>query len=194
MSSSNDKEKNSVQETKKATTTASTANSSLMDYLLECLMIGKSDLAKLSSRLQWKDSLLTILNVIMFCVGILLTLMPLISYLKDPEISSISVFAGGLGAVEIIALWLVNPMQRIHQYMGDMAQIVLILTGFLDQVGLRLIECQIDDRPTIGKAADHIQTLTEKSNQLIEKYYEEIPTSSELKQILDDRLKRQQTP
>ena len=191
MSSSKNTEQNSVQE-KQETTTVDQANSDLMRYLLDCLYIGKGDLEKLSSRLQWKDSLLTILNVIMFGVGILLTLMPIISYWRDPEISSITVFAGGLGAVEIIALWLVNPMQRIHQYLGDMAQIVLILTGFLDQIGLRLIECKLDNRPTIGKAADHIQKLTEESNKLIEKYYEDIPTSSELKQILEEHLKRQE--
>ena len=77
-----------------------------------------------------------------------------------------------MGITDLVVLFLFKPVERIHNLMGDMSQITIINTSFQEQVALRLIEMDVNEKKSVGESADHINDVTKSSMDLIEIYIE----------------------
>lgn len=148
------------------------------DFLKKTLEDGCGKLKELQNSLKWKDSALTWLNIIMFLVGILLTTIPLFSYILQGEIEQQNLISGGLGAAELVALWMINPIKRTHKYMGDYAEISIAINSFVNQIACIIIATDIRDeykKESFTEAVEMIRETTKETMSLVQKYFEETP-------------------
>ena len=150
------------------------ANQRLWAYLESTLSEGRTEVTRLRNGLNVSYWALVILSVIMFGVGIGLLIVPIYLGVRNPsgEELGASGITGGLGIVDLVALFLLRPIQRIQGLMGDMSQITLAINSYQTQVGLRLLQTDADDRGTMGKAADDIKEASRNSIDLIQVYFE----------------------
>ena len=58
------------------------------------------------------------------------------------------------GIADIAVVLLSHPIERIHEIIADNSQITIITSSYQEQVGLRLLESDINDRNSMGMAAD----------------------------------------
>jgi endonuclease/exonuclease/phosphatase (EEP) superfamily protein YafD len=77
-----------------------------------------------------------------------------------------------LGITEIAALLAFRPVERIHDLMGDMSQISMAINSYQQQVALRILQFNSEDRDTIDKAATEIGTATKETMQMIQEFVE----------------------
>ena len=56
--------------------------------------------------------------------------------------------------------------------MGDMSQIALSLNSYQTQVGLRLLEMDVENRSEMSKAADQVGTTAISIIKLVQDYFE----------------------
>ncbi len=144
----------------------------LHDYLQKTLDAGRKEISGLRNKLSISYFLLIILSSIMFLGGIILICVSVIHSIEATKIPGKSFFISGLGIADLTALFLINPLKRIHGLMGDIGQITLAVNSFRSQVALRLLETSSAGRDTMGKAAEHIKIVTEKSIELIQAFFE----------------------
>lgn len=149
------------------------ANKDLLDYLSVTLKDSRTNVFKLSKKLTITYWIMIILSVLMFVLGIVLLSVPVVAAFKGHIDELKSVIAAGFGISDLAAFFLFRPIEKIHEHMGDMSQLVLVINSYQEQVALRLLQANQDQRDTLGKAADYIQKGTEISIKLIECYFEE---------------------
>jgi len=158
---------------KEISTFAEKANQKIIDYLEGVQTRNEREVTKLRKKLTASYWISVTLTVIMFVVGLVLMSVPFLASFRGEIDTQSSLLSGGFGIANLTVLFLVGPIKRIHKYMGDIAQIILVINSFQNQVALRLLETNIEDRTTIGKAAEHINKAAEDSSILIQKYFEE---------------------
>lgn len=117
------------------------------------------------------------LAIVMFVLGIVLLLVPLIAAFNHEIDKLQSIISAGFGLADLAALFLYGPIEKIHKNMGDMSQIFLALNSYRSQVDLRLMEMDVtNNRSSIGSAADKINSAAESSIKLIQDYFEATET------------------
>jgi hypothetical protein len=153
---------------------AQQANADLIAYMMAALDEGRAQSAALYGRLNWTYWLLVIMAVIIFGVGVAL--------LSSPLWLPATVHTGGfdwfalvfpptLGIANLLGLYLYKPVRRINMLMGTMTQLIVVLNQYQIRVALRIVECDIADRPTIGAAAEDLRTIAAYSLGAIEHYF-----------------------
>ena len=113
-----------------------------------------------------------LLYTILFLLGIALLSIPIVAAYRGDISLYTSVIGGTLGIIEVVSVLCLKPVEKIHDLMGDMSQISMIINSYQQQVGLRSLEFDLKHRNSIGQAADKIDEATEKSLFLIQKYVE----------------------
>jgi len=157
-------------------------NEKLLLYLYETLDNGKEEVRLLHRKLTYSYWISVGLSIFMFMFGLILLSVPFISAYWGHGNEWQSAVSGGLGIVDLVALFLIGPLKRIDKLMGNIAQVTIAIQSFQHQVALRLIELDSGNRETIGKAAEHIDRAAKENIALIQKYFEEeraLPTRIE---------------
>ncbi len=149
------------------------ANLELADSLNNIVAENKSELSRLRNKLSYTYWIIIILSVLMFFIGIVLLSIPVFAVISDQIDKLDSLIAAGFGIADLVTLFLFKPLFRIHNIMGDMSQITLALNSYQLQVGLRLMEMKINDRDTLGTAAQDIDSAAISSIKLVQRYFEQ---------------------
>jgi hypothetical protein len=152
------------------------ANMNLADSLNAIVAENQAELSRLRDKLSYTYWIIIVLSVLMFLVGIALLSIPVLAVVTDQIDKMESLISGGFGIADLVTLFLLKPLFRIHNIMGDMSQITMALNSYQIQVGLRLIEMKINDRETLGKAAEKIDTAAVSSIRLVQHYFEQKET------------------
>lgn len=149
------------------------ANMNMADSLNAVVAENQAELSRLRDKLSYTYWIIIVLSVIMFLVGIALLSIPVFAVISDQIEKMESLIAAGFGIADLATLFLLKPLFRIHNIMGDMSQITLALNSYQIQVGLRLIEMKINERETLGKAAKKIDSAAVSSIKLVQQYFEQ---------------------
>lgn len=128
---------------------------------------------KLRSKLSYTYWLIVILSIVLFVIGVVLILTPLVRTSTGNGIDWESFLPAGIGIADLVGLFLFNPIKRIHTLMGDMSQVILVINSFQIHRDLRLVEMDVNDRKSVGEAADHVSKAAKESIELIQKYFEQ---------------------
>ncbi len=112
------------------------------------------------------------LYIILFGLGVLLLLVPVISAFQGNMATYNSLLSGTLGITNLVVLFLFKPVEQIHNLMSEIGQLTIITNSYQEQEALRLLELNADDKKTIGEAAVHINNAAANSVSILEKYCE----------------------
>lgn len=148
------------------------ANDFIVEFLKSMMTDGNEELGKLRLKLSFTYWVIIYLSIIMFAVGIVLVSVPAIAAFRGDINQLQSLITAGFGIADLAALFLFRPMERIHKIMGDMSQIILALNSYQTQVGLRLMELDITNRPSMGQTAIHVNEAAKESIKLVQEYFE----------------------
>ena len=157
-------------------------NRALIEFIHSLMREGTTEVASLRLKLRVTYWLVVILTVIMFCVGIALLAIPAIGALKvalsseamNSAASVQQLIAAITGLADLSVLFLAKPIRQIHNLMGDISQLTMIINSFRYQVGLRLLEMNSNEPDTIGLAADKINEAAQNGTELVESYFEKV--------------------
>jgi hypothetical protein len=154
------------------------ANLIISDELQGLMNESEEEFKRLRLKLNITYWIIVSLAIVMFVLGVILLFVPVIAAF-NPEIDRLqSIISGGFGIADLVALFLYGPIEKIHKNMGDMSQIFLVLNSYRSQVGLRIMEMDVtNNRPSIGVAADKINSAAESSIKLIQDYFEALGPS-----------------
>ena len=114
----------------------------------------------------------------MFVFGLILLSVPVMAVVWGKGTETEAAISGTLGIIDLAALFLIGPLNRIHKLMGNIAQVTIAIQSFQNQVALRLLELDKDDRASIGKAAELIDLAAQVNIKLIQTYFEETTTDT----------------
>jgi hypothetical protein len=148
------------------------ANADLVHMLQTTLHEGQQDLHRLRRKLAVTYGIIVVLSVAMFVAGILLLSVPYLAALRGSITDLNSLIAAGFGVADLVALLWLKPIEKLHNLMGDMSQIIVSIHAFQSQVALRLLEMDLYDRPTIGTAATKIGEAAQESIRTVQEYFE----------------------
>ena len=148
------------------------ANEFIVHFLQNMMDEGKQELGKLRIKLSVTYWVIIFLSIIMFVVGIVLVSVPAIAAFRGDIDQIQSLITAGFGIADLAALFLFRPMERIHKIMGDMSQIILALNSYQTQVGLRLMELDVTNRPSMGQTALNVSEAAKESINLVQDYFE----------------------
>ncbi|MFI5237337.1 MAG: hypothetical protein ACHQLA_05315 [Ignavibacteriales bacterium] len=148
------------------------ANDFIIKFLQNMVNDGKEELGKLRRKLSVTYWVIICLSIIMFALGIVLLSVPAIAAFQKQIDQMQSLITAGFGIADLSALFLFRPLERIHKIMGDMSQIILALNSYQTQVGLRLMELDVTDRPSMGQTAENINKAAKESIKLVQEYFE----------------------
>ncbi|MCA9938392.1 MAG: hypothetical protein KC418_07110 [Anaerolineales bacterium] len=154
------------------TTKIESANNALIDYLFGNLQDGRNEVRRLRVKFGITYYTIVVLSVMMFVVGVGLLSVPALSAYRGQITEMKSIIAAGFGIGDIFLLFLLRPVSRLQNLMGDMGQITIAFNSFQAQMALRLLQTDADRRETIGDAAKSINTAAQNSIKLIETYFE----------------------
>ena len=147
-------------------------NHKLINRSLDTVEISKKDLQTLRKKLSLTYWICIGLSIIMFIMGIVLLSVPVAAAFGSNIDKLNYLTAAGLGVADLAAVFLLRPIERIHDIMGDMSQITLALHSFQIQADLRLLEMKVTDRKTIGQAAGDIGAAAQESTKMVQDYFE----------------------
>jgi hypothetical protein len=150
------------------------ANENIAKNLYGLMAESKGELTRLRLKLAGSYWIIIILSVVMFLLGIVLLSVPIVKAFQGNNDALTSAVSAGFGIADLAALFLYGPIEKIHKMMGDMSQVILALNSYRSQVALRLLEMDIYDRDTIGKAAERINEAAQNSIKIIEDYFETV--------------------
>ena len=148
------------------------ANDTISKYLQGMMVESKGELSTLRRKLSSTYWIIIILSIVMFGLGLVLLSIPIVAAFSDKIDLLESLISAGFGIADLAALFLYGPVEKIHNIMGDMSQIILALNSYRCQVGLRLMQMDVQNRVSIGEAADKINTAAENSIKLVQDYFE----------------------
>jgi hypothetical protein len=148
------------------------ANKEVIEYLQKSMMEGKGELSGLRRQLSSTYWIIIVLYIAMFVVGLVLISVPVVAAFRGQITEVQSLVAAGFGIADLVTLFLSQPLLKMHDTMGDMTQITMVLYSFQSQVGLRLMQMDVNNRETVGKSAENIHKAAEESVRIVEKYFE----------------------
>ncbi|GAB4438062.1 MAG: hypothetical protein OHK0015_31360 [Chloroflexi bacterium OHK40] len=86
--------------------------------------------------------------------------------------------AAGFGIASLVSLFLYEPITRLQRLMGDMSQLTVAVNTYQTEVGLRLIQLDINEKTTVGAAADEVREAAQVTLGLVQRYVEPAITRS----------------
>jgi|WetSurMetagenome_2_1015567.scaffolds.fasta_scaffold66390_2 hypothetical protein len=132
----------------------------------------KTDIRRLKTELIISYWLIVIFSSFTFILGFLLLVISATAATGEENKLVASIITGAAGIADLITLFLYRPIARIQKIMGDMSQIILLLNSYEYQVGLALMEMDIDIKESVGAAADKIGKIAYTTIVAIEKFFE----------------------
>jgi len=148
-------------------------NDKLISLLNDILDNGTREVASLRKKLAISYWVIIVLSIIMFAAGLWLIIQPAWASMQaGTAFGSTEWTKMSGGFLDLLALHLSRPIRNIQRLMSDMAQMTLAINSFRYQVALRLLEMKMDNRPTVGAAADHIRDSAAASMWLIARHFE----------------------
>jgi len=105
------------------------ANEFIIRFLQNVMNEGNNELIKLRIKLSVTYWVIIFLSIIMFTIGIALISVPAIAAFSGEIDQMQSLITAGFGILDLSALFLFRPMERIHKMMGDISQIILALNS-----------------------------------------------------------------
>jgi hypothetical protein len=145
------------------------------------------ELGQLQGKIKFTYWTIVALSLFMFLLGIGLLFVPLLAAAGGHMDRVEALAAGGFGLSNLVGLFFLKPIDRIHDLVGDTSQITLALNSFHIQSSLLMMEIgKLDEDPkdpkhldteTIEKVAKGIGAAAEKSIILVQKYFENKPES-----------------
>lgn len=148
------------------------ANHALIDYLFANLQDGQEEVLRLRQKFAITYYTIVVLSVVMFAAGIVLLSVPALSAFRGQIAETQSIIAAGFGLGDILLLFLLRPISRLQNLMGDMGQITIAFNSFQAQMALRLLQTNADEKETLGEAAKTIGVSAQASIKLIEEFFE----------------------
>ena len=148
------------------------ANEFIIRFLQNVMNEGNNELIKLRIKLSVTYWVIIFLSIIMFTIGIALISVPAIAAFSGEIDQMQSLITASFVILDLSALFLFRPMERIHKMMGDISQIILALNSYQTQVGLRLMELDVTNRPSMGQTAYKVNEAAKESIQLVQDYFE----------------------
>jgi len=147
-------------------------NKRLVDYMHSVLVEGRGEQRKVRQKIKNTYTIIIILSILMFLLGVAFLTIPIHDYYWNGSISWQSFAIGGLGLADFVALFLLSPIDKMHKLMADLTQITIAVNSFQTQVSLRLLETDAASRITMGSAANYIKDAATSSIESIQKYFE----------------------
>ncbi|MCE5214854.1 MAG: hypothetical protein LLF83_09070 [Methanobacterium sp.] len=126
---------------------------------------------QLKKKMNTSYNITIILYISMFILGVVLLLIPILAALFGVA-SLNSLFSGTLGIADLVVLLLFRPVEKIHNNMSDLSQLSIIINSYQQQLSLRLLELDINNRDSLGNTASNINMTTTNIVKLIQKYTE----------------------
>lgn len=83
-----------------------------------------------------------------------------------------SIIGGSAALLEMALVLVFKPIEKIHELISDYAQMNIITSSYQEQVGLRLVQMNVQENETIGTAAFEINLAAANAIDLIQKYCE----------------------
>lgn len=153
------------------------ANEEVINFLNNSLQRGTAEVDQLRKKLGFTYWVIVALSVIMFGVGLALISIPIwAAFGMLSEGGGLSSMEQGLsvltGFADLAMLFFSKPIKRIHNLMGDMAQLTLAINSFRYQLGLRLLGMDAESPESVDKAATDIANAASASMDLIDKHFE----------------------
>lgn len=148
------------------------ANKDLIDYMKQILEDGRQEAQHLRRKHEITFWLLILLSTVMFLMGLVLLTGPIWFPLWLQAEWPITGGSAVLGALDLYALYQLKPLARIQKLMGDISQMTVTFNSFQLQVALRLLETNIQERRTIGDAADHLKSVANEAILMIDEHFE----------------------
>jgi hypothetical protein len=147
-------------------------NEILEDKLQGLVDESENEFKRLRFKLNITYGIIVSLSVVMFLLGLVLLIVPIVAAFNGEIDKLQSIISAGFGIADLATLFLYGPIEKIHKNMGDMSQIILALNSYRSQVALRLREMDVNNRPSIGIAAEKIGIAAESSIKMIEDFFE----------------------
>ncbi len=147
-------------------------NTCILDFLMTTMNDSGVEVGGLRTKLSATYWVIIGLSIIMFAIGIVLLSVPVVAAFRSNIQELQSLIAAGFGVVDLAGLFLFRPVERIHALMGDMSQITIAINSFQTQVGLQLLEMNVNEEQTIEGAAVHISEAAKSSIKLVQDYFE----------------------
>lgn len=95
------------------------ANLWLSNHLQRTLNDGTREGANLRGKLAITYWILIVLSLVMFSAGIVLISVPAWAAFRGPIGEAKALIAGGFGFADLVSLFLLRPIDKIHRLMGD---------------------------------------------------------------------------
>jgi hypothetical protein len=147
-------------------------NKNLMADSMKTVDETKTSIKHLRGRLSVTYWIMIGLSVMTFLMGMALLSVPIAAAFGGNINIFHSLTAAGLGILDIATVFLFRPVERIHELMGDMSQIILVLHNFQIQTNLRLLEMDVTNRESICQTAEHIEISAKNSCAMVQHYFE----------------------
>jgi hypothetical protein len=116
------------------------------------------------------------MSVAIFVIGIIFLILAALQTIIDPSRATTTAIVGGIGIIQIVALFYRNPLADIARSVSNAQQAKITLTSYL--IGVSLIRDNIGLSPPQESHLEHLSTLTEKTLTQLQTYVEE-PSRSE---------------
>ena len=98
-------------------------NQKLLAYLYETLDSGKAEVGMLHRKLAYSYWISVGLSILMFLFGLILLSVPVMAVVWGKGTETEAAISGTLGIIDLVALFLIGPLNRIHKLMGNIAQV-----------------------------------------------------------------------
>lgn len=155
------------------------ANIGIIEDLNKSAKDHRHDISGLKVKLSTAYWSILVFSSLTFILGLVLLLVPAITAFRGETEMLTSLITGGFGLADLAALFIYRPIERIHKIMGDMSQIILVLNSYEYQVGLLLVEMEVNNKESVGIAAEKIGKVSSTKIAAIEKYFEAKATETE---------------
>ncbi len=147
---------------------------SLLNHIQHHLGEGERELKGLRFKMKLTYWLMLTFSAAMLTTGILLIVLPAISFFRgNIEELTFGILAGA-GLVGLGVLFAFRPMERIHTLMARFSYTTMVKDSFQYQVGIRLLGLDIEDRAALEEIARQIAQATRFS---IDLGREEVPVA-----------------
>ena len=147
-------------------------NKKLLTNIQQAVIDNKKLFQNLRKKVATTYWITIILYIFLFITGIVLLSVPVAAAYRGDITSLNSLIGGGFGIADLAVLFLFKPVERIHNLMGDLSQLTIITNSYQQQVGLRLLEFDSENRNTLDKAAKEINNAATNTLKLIEDFCE----------------------
>jgi hypothetical protein len=147
------------------------ANNNLIKDIIE-LMDRRMNLTRRLHRfIEGTFSGIQAMTIIAYVLGIFLIVSSVLYYFLTEQRLDVFGFTA-LGAGEMTAIFLYQPVQRVQNALGDFSQHTVVLHSWNTQVALRMLIMDINDKDDVNKACEHIREITREYAETIEKLIE----------------------